>query len=166
MRNYFCGWYFRCQSDRQTLAGIPSIHRTKESKYCAIQLITDTQSFHVPFPYSDFQKQRGQINIAGSRFGKESITLDIYTSDLHAAGSVRFGSFTPIQYDIMGPFRYVPFMQCRHSVFSMRHAVDGMLSINGTPYIFQDAIGYMEVTGGIPSQANTLGHNAVFQTVR
>ena len=44
----------------------------------------------------------------------------------------------------MGPFRYVPFMQCRHSVFSMRHPVDGILSINGTPYEFQNAIGYME----------------------
>ena len=144
MCNYFCGWFFRCQSDLQTLAVIPSIHRTGESKFCTIQLITDTKSFHVPFPYSDFHKNDGQINIAGSRFGKESITLDIHTSDLHAAGSVRFGSFTPIQYDIMGPFRYVPFIQCRHSVFSMRHSVNGTLAINETPYVFQDAIGYIE----------------------
>ena len=144
MRNYFCGWYFRCLSDWQTLAVIPSIHQTRESKYCAIQLITDTQSFHIQFPYSNFHKTSDQISIAGNRFGKEGITLDIHTLDLHAAGSVRFGSFTPIQYDIMGPFRYVPFMQCRHSVFSMRHAVDGILSINGTPYMFENAIGYME----------------------
>lgn len=144
MRNYFCGWYFRCQSDQQTLAVIPSVHRTKESKYCAIQLITDSQSFHVPFPYSDFQKQGNQICIAGNRFGKEGITLDIQTTELHTNGSVQFGPFTPIEYDIMGPFRYVPFMQCRHSVFSIRHPVDGILSINGTPYEFQNAIGYME----------------------
>ena len=44
----------------------------------------------------------------------------------------------------MGPFRYVPFMQCRHSVYSMRHSVNGELSINDTPYVFQDAIGYSE----------------------
>ena len=144
MRSYFCGWYFRCQTDRQTLAIIPSIHKTRESKYCAIQLITDTQSFHVPFPYSDFQKQDNQISIAGNRFGKEGITLDIQTPELRANGSVWFGPFTPIKYDIMGPFRYVPFMQCRHSVFSMHHSVDGMLFINETPYVFQDAIGYIE----------------------
>lgn len=41
MRKYFCGWYFRCQSDYQTLAIIPSIHRTKHSNFSAIQLITD-----------------------------------------------------------------------------------------------------------------------------
>lgn len=36
MLNYFCGWYFRCQSDWQTLAVIPSVHRTKKSKFCAM----------------------------------------------------------------------------------------------------------------------------------
>lgn len=144
MHNYFYGWYFRCQSDQQTLAVIPSVHRTEKSKFCTIQLITDTQSFHVPFPCFDLQKQNNQICIAGNRFGKEGITLDIRIPDLHATGSVRFGSFTPIKYDIMGPFRWVPFMQCRHSVYSMRHSVDGMLFINGTPFVFHDAIGYVE----------------------
>lgn len=28
MGGYFCGWYFRCQSDHQTLAIIPSYHKT------------------------------------------------------------------------------------------------------------------------------------------
>ena len=55
MRNYFCGWYFRCQSDQQTLALIPSVHRTKGCQSCARQLITDTQSFHVPFSCTEFQ---------------------------------------------------------------------------------------------------------------
>ena len=144
MRNYFCGWYFRCQSEQRTLAVIPSVHRTKDSKFCTIQLITDTQSFQVLFPYSDFQKQGNQISIAGNRFGMEGITLGIQTPELCVSGSIRFGPFTPIKYDIMGPFRYVPFMQCRHSVFSMHHPVDGTLSLNGTPYVFQDAIGYIE----------------------
>lgn len=144
MRSYFCGWYYRCQSEQQTLAVIPSVHRTRESKFCAIQMITNTQSFHIPYPCSDFHRKGDQIHIAGNRFGKEGITLDVHTPGLHATGSIRFGPFTPIQYDIMGPFRYVPFMHCRHSVFSMRHWVDGILSINGTPYVFENAIGYME----------------------
>lgn len=144
MRNDFCGWYFRCQSDSQTLAAIPSVHRTGEENFCAIQLITDTQSFSVKLPRSDFQKQDGVIRIAGNRFQKEGITLDIHIPDLQAAGSLRFGTLTPIRYDIMGPFRYVPFMQCRHGVFSMRHRVDGTCLINGVPYEFQDSIGYIE----------------------
>lgn len=144
MRNCFSGWYFRCQSEQQTFAVIPSVHRANKSKFCAIQLITDTQSFHIPFPYPDFQKKDNQISISGNRFGQDGITLDIHTPELHAAGSVWFGTFTPIKYDIMGPFQYVPFMQCRHSVYSMRHSVNGALSINGTPYVFRSAVGYME----------------------
>ena len=144
MRKYFCGWYFRCQWDRQTLAVIPSVHRTKDSKYCSIQLITDTQSCYVPFPYTDFQKRGKKILLAQNRFSGEGITLDIHTPDLHATGEVRFGAFTPIPYDIMGPFRYVPFLQCRHSVFSMRHSVHGQFCVNGTTYIFQNATGYIE----------------------
>lgn len=30
MREYFCGWYFKCQSDAQTLAVIPAVHQSKK----------------------------------------------------------------------------------------------------------------------------------------
>lgn len=165
MCNYFCGWYYRCQSNQQTLAVIPSVHRTRESKFCAIQLITDTQSFQIPYPYSDFHRKGDQIGIAGNRFGKEGITLDIQTPDLHVTGSLRFGPFTPIQYDIMGPFRYIPFMQCRHSVFSMQHSVDGFFPSMARPMCSRMQSAIWKVTGDIRSQANTPGHNAVFRTV-
>ena len=144
MRSYFCGWYYRCQSDCQTLAIIPSVHKTKDSAFCAIQLITDVSSFHVQLPYSDFQKNGDQIQIGKNRFGKDGIRLDIQTPECRAVGAVRFGPFTPIGYNIMGPFRYVPFMQCRHSVYSMRHRVDGQFLINGVCYGFENAVGYIE----------------------
>ena len=144
MHNYFCGWYYRCQSDKQTLAIIPSVHKTKDGDFCAIQLITDSRSFHVPFPYRDFQKSGRQIQIEANRFGDEGIHLYIHTPELHAIGNLRFGPFSPLRYDIMGPFRYVPFMQCRHSVFSMKHTVHGEISVNGISYVFQDGTGYME----------------------
>lgn len=35
-------------------------------------------------------------------------------------------------------------MQCRHSVYSMRHSVNGEITINGVSYSFQDASGYIE----------------------
>ena len=133
MHSYFYGWYYRCQSDTQTLAIIPSVHKTKDGDHCAIQLIMDAEAFHVPFPYRDSRKDRSQIEIGSNRFGDEGIHLDIHTPELHAIGDLRFGPFSPLRYDIMGPFRYVPFMQCRHSVFSMKHTVHGEISINGTP---------------------------------
>ncbi len=44
----------------------------------------------------------------------------------------------------MGPFKYIPFMQCRHSVFSMKHQINGQIMINGQQYIFKHGIGYIE----------------------
>ena len=143
-RSYFCGWYYRCQSDDQTLAIIPSVHKTKEATFCTIQLITDTQAFYAQFPYSDFQENDDQIRIGNNRFGKSGISLDIHTPEFHVAGSVRFGTFTPIKYDIMGPFQFVPFMQCRHGVYSMHHRVDGEFLVNGVSFAFRNAVGYLE----------------------
>lgn len=144
MREYFCGWYYRCQSDNQTLAIIPSVHKTKASDFCTIQLITDTCSLHAQFPYTDLQQNGSQISIGKNRFGRSGVSLDIHTPEFHITGSVRFGAFTPISYDIMGPFRYVPFMQCRHSVYSMQHRVDGAFSVNGVSYVFRNGTGYLE----------------------
>lgn len=144
MREYFCGWYYRCRSQTQTLAVIPSIHKTKDGAFCTIQLITDTHASHIHFPYHAYQKRGEQIRIADNRFDASGISLDIITPGLHLTGSVRFGAFTPLKYDIMGPFRFVPSMQCRHSVYSMRHRVDGEIRVNGVPYIFQNAVGYLE----------------------
>lgn len=82
--------------------------------------------------------------IADNRFSRNGITLDIQTPDLCVSGSLRFRGITPIRYDIMGPFHHVPFMQCRHSVFSMRHMVDGEIILKGTRFVFRNAIGYIE----------------------
>lgn len=146
MRDYFCGWYFKCQSDTQTLAVIPAVHKSKEGKSCSVQLITDKGAWNVCFPYADFHKPKNgfHIQVAKNYFGKDGIKLCLNTPDCSAVGSVRFGALSPIQYDIMGPFRYVPFMECRHSVVSMKHAVNGELCINEANYRFQDAVGYIE----------------------
>lgn len=75
-------------------------------------------------------------------------------------GNVWFGPPSPIRYDIMGPFAWVPFLECRHRIFSMRHRVTGRLVINDTEYRFADAAGYIEETGAVPSPGITPGLSA------
>lgn len=77
-------------------------------------------------------------------FSDKGIKLDIKTDKLTACGTLKFDNLSPIRYDIMGPFRYVPFMQCRHSVFSMKHKINGQISVNGQQYRFRNGIGYIE----------------------
>lgn len=144
MGRFFCGWYYRCQSDHQALAIIASYHKAAEGNSSEIQIVTDTDAFHIPFPFSDFHKTGGCVKIADNCFGRDGIRLNIRTSNLVVTGSLQFGPLTEIQYDIMGPFRFLPFMQCRHSVYSMCHTVNGRITINGIPYSFQNATGYIE----------------------
>lgn len=151
MYNYFCGWYFKCQSgahcsDVQTLAVIPAVHKSGGRKACSVQIITDEASYNIRFPYKSYyeNKKKFHIIIGKNHFNRKGFCLNLNTPDLSVSGSVRFGRLSPIRYDIMGPFRYVPFMECRHSVRSMKHAVNGRLCINGKIYRFQNAVGYIE----------------------
>lgn len=146
MRNYFCGWYFKCQSDDQTLAVIPAIHKSGEKKTCSIQIITGDCAWNIELPCQQFRKDKKsfRISAAENHFGHKGIRLCLHTADCSAEGTVRFGEFSPIRYDIMGPFRYVPFMECRHMVLSMRHTVNGKFSVNGKAYRFRNGIGYIE----------------------
>lgn len=146
MRDYFCGWYFKCQSDTQTFAVIPAIHKSKNEKSCSIQLITDDGAFNIPLPYDAFELQtdRFHIQAAGNSFGETGIELCLHTPDCSATGSVQFGAFSPIRYDIMGPFQYLPFMECRHSVLSMKHTINGDILLNGIDYHFENGVGYLE----------------------
>ena len=122
MKDFFCGWYFKCQSPEQTLAVIPAFHKGKEGKSCSIQLITEEGAWNVKFPYDCFQKGKKELSlkIGKNYFGADGIRLAIKGNRFSAIGEVRFGALSPIWYDIMGPFQYLPLMECRHSVFSMR----------------------------------------------
>ena len=128
MRNYFCGWYFKCQSDDKTLAVISAVHGSSQS----IQLITDDGAWS----FTD--------NLKDNSFSKDGFSVKLLDSGASAFGEVRFGDCSTIKYDIMGPFKYVPFMECRHSIVSMRHRVDGMISVNDVEYRFDNDLGYIE----------------------
>jgi len=72
----------------------------------------------------------------------EDASSDI--SQTQVTGKLKLTNLTPIKYDIMGPFSFVPFMECRHSVYSMIHRVDGTICVNDKEYVFDNALGYWE----------------------
>lgn len=144
MQGSFYGWYLKCQSDSQTLAVIPAVHRAGRNQTCSIQIITDNNVWTVPFSADSFRRSEMNISIGKNRFGKKGIRLAIQTQQLRATGKLTFGPLSPLKYDIMGPFALIPFMECRHSVFSMSHSVCGTVHINGQKYSFNNNYGYWE----------------------
>lgn len=152
MQGFFYGWYMKCQSDMQTLAVIPAIHRAGNKCTCSIQIITEDGAWIVSYSGNAFHRTGRSItdgmSIGKNRFGKNGIRLEIREPKLSVKGILRFGPLSPLKYDIMGPFAMVPFLECRHSVRSMRHTVSGMVFINGKKYYFRNACGYWEGDSG------------------
>lgn len=144
MRGFFWGWYLKCQSDTQTLAVIPAFHRAGKKRTCSIQIITDNNAWAVTFPADEFRWSGGNLYIGKNRFGKKGIRLSINTSNLIVKGKLGFSALSPLKYNIMGPFALVPFLECRHNVFSMQHSVRGTVYINEQRYSFQNVLGYWE----------------------
>lgn len=142
--SYFCGWYFRCQSESQTIALIPAIHIAKGVRTGSIQIISGAGCWNAALPDGAVRADIPRAELGENIFREDMLRLNLHAASADAVGELRFDALTPLRYDIMGPFRYVPFMECRHSVFSMRHRVNGYLRVDGTDYRFSNGDGYIE----------------------
>ncbi|WP_343208106.1 tocopherol cyclase family protein [Anaerolentibacter hominis] len=148
---YFEGWYLKHQACGYTLALIPSIHIDEQGRKSAnLQVITDQFAEAIPFPHASFHASENQFQVlmGKNRFGADGISLDIQTPELNVTGVLRYGPFTPLSYDIMGPFGKLPGMECKHGILSLCHTLTGTLVINGTAYCFDGGTGYIEKDWG------------------
>ncbi len=135
-RGFFEGYYFKHQKGRETVAFIPG----RASSGAFIQVITNEKSFSMAF---DVISMGSTIQIGGCTFSKDGIQLN----NERLKGSIQYADITPIEYDIMGPFKIFP-MQCRHGVISMFHTLSGSIEIDDVPYNFDGGRGYIEKDSG------------------
>ncbi len=141
---YFKGWYFKCSTKDKTIAFIPAYHYSNNKKSASLQIITDDKAFKIPFDKIEYQENPLYVKIGNCVFSHEGIILDFRDNGLTLDGKLCFEELSPILYDIMGPFKYVPYMQCRHNVYSMCHKINGEIKVNGQLYNFENGIGYIE----------------------
>lgn len=145
-RNYFDGIYIK-QEGEETVAIIPSLHRdAKGREWGNLQIIVRGETYQYRFPMEKMRRRKNDffIQMGNNVFTKKGIRLNIKDGERQIKGKLTFGITTPLRYDIMGPFCLVPLLQCRHSVFSLFHRVNGTLSIAGKRYDFVHGIGYIE----------------------
>ena len=149
---YFEGWYFKHQNPQgQTLALIPAFHVDKEGcRTASLQVISKDQAWWLEYPEAQLKisRQPFQVQIGQSCFGSQGIDLYIQQDNLSLYGSLRYGPFTALRSDIMGPFRFLAGMQCTHGVISMGHPLEGVLELNGERLDFSNGIGYIETDRG------------------
>lgn len=152
---YFEGWYFKQSGKDGNISFIPGIHIENGKKSAFIQVITNTSSYYFSYSYDefDFSYEPFSITIGNNFFSLEYINIDIQDENINIVGKLHFENHTNIQKNIfnpniMGPFSFIPFMECNHCILSMKHDITGTISINNKNYDFNNGIGYIEKDWG------------------
>ena len=148
----FKGYYVKCVGQKDSVAVIFGRQVYKKEKSSFIQIITKENSYSVTFANAQgkktdkfiFRKNRLEAKVDKNFANKNEMFLDIDSPKLTAKGRVAFGEFAKIKYDAMGPLKFLPLMECRHTIVSMRHTIAGQIIINGQVYDFDGGIGYIE----------------------
>lgn len=149
---YFEGWYLKHQNRRgQMLALIPAFHVDAGGRPSAsLQVLSNQGAWWLEYPDTRFQAARNQfqVQLGRSVFSSRGMELHVEQSGLSLHGTLRYGPFTALRTDIMGPFRFFAGMQCSHGVLSMGHSLTGTLDFNGERLDFTDGTGYIETDRG------------------
>lgn len=160
-KNYFEGWYYKIitADQKHAIAFIGGVSYPKHSgdNHAFIQFFDSRtgQTGYFRFEVEDFcpSKDRLDVVIGSNRLQKSGIEVNLQKEDLRIQGKLEFHNIisypsTLLEPGIMGPFSYVPFMECYHGVVNIQQSVSGYLWINGERIDFEDSYGYVEKDWG------------------
>jgi hypothetical protein len=156
-KNYFEGWYFKNTNKEESISFIPGININKKQKKSFIQVITNNLSYYINYNINDFKFncKPFYIKIGNNTFSKEGIHIDIKedTQNIKIYGDIKYSNSknintTLLNPNIMGPFSYIPFMECNHSILSMKNRAQGLININDRKIDFNNSNGYIEKDWG------------------
>jgi tocopherol cyclase len=152
---YFEGWYVKVEAaSGKTVAFIPGISLSNEDSHSFIQLIysENAQTRYNKFPLESFEYSNDtfEISVDKNHFSIDGFWAEI-EGDIKVTANVTFKDriFYPKRFfspGIMGPFSFVPFMECNHGVVMVKAKTIGFIQIDdqfisldkGTAYIEKD----------------------------
>jgi len=159
---FFEGWYFKLvdRDGAHPHAIIPGVFLGADS-HAFVQVLDGTAgsaAYH-RFPIEEFEAARDhfEMRIARNRFTREKIALDIPAETSSAKqglhGEIRVGPWREwpsnwLSPGIMGPYSFVPFMECNHGILSLDHSLEGALEVEGRSLSFAGGRGYIEKDWG------------------
>jgi tocopherol cyclase len=160
-RRYFEGWYFKQVSAdfSEAWAFIPGISRGEAAGegYSFVQAIEGRtgRSWWFEYPLGAFEASPRSLDIrvGASRFSAAGISLDLSGEGSAFRGELEYGGLRapPLRIlspGVMGPFSFIPFMQCRHGLVSIDHRVEGGFELEGRRIDMSGGRGYIEKDWG------------------
>jgi len=155
-KNYFEGWYYKLIDSigKNAIAIIPGVSMDNDGNREAFIQVLDGKNHKAEYHRFDFSKfipapGKFEVRIGDNFFSADSIKLSL----LEISGELKFSGMVPwpkklYSPGIMGPYSFVPFMECYHGMVSMDHEIDGSLIIHGKNTDFTSGRGYMEKDWG------------------
>lgn len=156
-KNYFEGWYFKNTNNGNGISFIPGINVNGREKKAFIQVITNNNSYFIDYNIDDFRFSYNPfyIKIGNNFFSKDNIHIDIKDNkqNLIIFGDIKYSNSKNISTNflnsnIMGPFSYIPFMECNHAILNMKATTKGFICINSDKTELNKGIGYIEKDWG------------------
>ncbi|MBN2049713.1 MAG: hypothetical protein JW760_04655 [Spirochaetales bacterium] len=158
-KGYFEGWYFKHVSAdlSRVLAFIPGVSLSGEDPHAFIQVIDGVsgETWYSRFPLQDFHWTREpfSVTLGENRFSLQGSSVHLRQEDLTLDAEITYDAASPFPRSlrwpgIMGPYSFVPFMECNHGVVSMDHRVSGKVELNDRPVNFAGGRGYIEKDWG------------------
>lgn len=160
-KNYFEGWYFKLidQPRKTVFAVIPgiAIGRNRQDAHAFIQVINavtgHTEYYRFALDAFSADDHRFDVSIGENRFFDGGIEINLQNATTRISGSLLFerverfpkSFFSP---GIMGPFSFIPGMECYHGIVNMSHAIVGSLLINEELIDMTGGEGYIEKDWG------------------
>ncbi len=158
---YFEGWYFKLiDKSRQTVfAIIPgiSIGKNQQDPHAFIQFIDAVKgkTEYFRFAMDEFQADRNRfdVHVGRNHFSDMDMSVDLRSGNSSIQGSLHFDAiekypksfFNP---GIMGPFSFMPGMECYHGIVNIHHTISGSLTIQDVPLDMTGGEGYIEKDWG------------------
>lgn len=155
-QKYFEGWYYKIvnKEENRALAIIPGIAMDENgNRQAFIQVLDGNKqlAFYYKFPFEAFKSasDRFAVEIGNNHFSTNHLQLDLPS----LKGELSFINPAPwpskwYSPGIMGPFSFVPFMECYHGILSMNHGIEGELVYDKEPIDFTNGRGYTEKDWG------------------
>lgn len=160
-KNYFEGWYFKLVDElgKNVWAIIPGVSygHSEQDVHAFIQVI-DAQNYKTSYFKYDISmfKYSGtdfDISIADNTFNRNRICLNLNNEDFQIQGELDFYDIVPFPKTIfnpgiMGPYSFIPFMECYHGIINIHHQINGSILINNQQVSFSNGYGYIEKDWG------------------
>lgn len=156
-QNYFEGWYFKNSNQDNSISFIPGISINEKEKIAFIQVITNELSYFINYDIEEFifHSNPFYIKIKDNYFSMEELNINIKDDyqDINVYGKIRYLeskniNTNTISPNIMGPFSYVPFMECNHAIISMKNEIEGSIIMDNKKIDLNHGIGYIEKDWG------------------